>query len=285
MQSPYAAPPPYARPLAAGYGGQFPAWQPQIVPPDKMPRPAYPGTAQQPFGANRCQVCSSDNTGKPLKRYHDGYLCNTCIRSILWKRTGAFLLDALVLVGFIFVAEIIINLFLFAIPVPDEVTRFLVYFFEYLVVTPYLIGKDAWFKGRSIGKAASGVTVVNVETNYPITPGQSVKRNAILYAFLFQFIMLIGILSFWLGDLPVAALLVLLAIPVALALEIFLFLFLPFWHGRRLGEKWAGTRVIFTQLPAFAHYNLYHYAHILWLQQQSGAPQPSPAPGEGNTFG
>ena len=188
----------------------------------------------------------------PLKRYHDGYLCSSCRRSISLRRMGAFLLDYLVMSSIATVAWIIFGLIILLVSPSFEITQALLVLFNFGSSSPYLIGKDAWFKGRSVGKAACGITVVDVETNYPIGPGQSVKRNAILLVPLI-----------WL----------------------FVFFQLIFWRGRRLGEKWAGTRVIFTQLPAFARYNLYNYAHILWLQQQSGAPQPSPPPGEGNTYG
>jgi hypothetical protein len=280
VRAPYGQPPgwPYGAPPAPSYGG-YPGAGGYFAPPpvisfDKVPVSAFPGTQSQPFGLDRCQVCGADNGPRPLNRYYSGYVCSTCYRSLLWRRVGAFSLDLLVMIGFGIVGSLLFGLIFLAFEPSPSVQEILSFLAEAVIITPYLLGKDAWFKGRSIGKAASGITVVNNSTNSPIGPPQSVKRNAILMVFMSQYFLAIAAIGHWLGRYSWGVGILLLSIPALLSIEIYLFLFLPSWHGRRLGEKWADTRVIFTNLPAFVRHRLYAYAYRL-SQMQAGTTPPS----------
>lgn len=91
------------------------------------------------------------------------------------------------------------------------------------------VSKDG-FGGRSPGKAATGVRVLDNATGQPIGFGQSFKRNAVLLA----------------GNVPVVGPLALLVIEVVIALQVA--------KGYRLGDRYAGTRVIwvkYARLPVF----------------------------------
>ena len=168
----------------------------------------------------RCPLCNRDKPmGRKAKKLYNGWACASCINGFANRRQAAYLIDSfaifLLFLGIGFVLEFIgidINwpqrTIFASFSFIIALTVFQLY--NNVISFPFYL-KDGW-KGRSPGKWVCGITVVDETSREPIGFGQSFKRN-----------------------IP-------LAIPFAVLVAL-----VQMMKGRRLGDKWAHTRVVWNK--------------------------------------
>lgn len=192
---------------------------------------------QQQFQQNQYQQGNDDYEEKPV-RIEPG------------KRAGALLID--------FVAAYFIGVL---IQIPVTFIPFIQAFFSAQLLMPVvLLFKDAFFKGRGLGKNLMGLQVVDARSGRPCTAMQSFKRNIILVApyvalLVFQFALnltsYINVPFDWwlhtkkfLGDsvLSIINLVGMIYVAVVLPMECYRVWRRP--DSLRKGDEMAGTMVI-----------------------------------------
>ncbi|MFQ5654082.1 MAG: RDD family protein [Planctomycetota bacterium] len=150
---------------------------------------------------------------KKPKLLYDRPVCRKCVYALANRRQGAWLIDALVIYFITFLCAVLFGLVMgMAGRTPDEVELSLTVLF-YCITIPLFLLKDG-FRGRSPGKALLGVRVIDERTGEPAGFLTSIKRN---------FIVLV----------PIPFL------PLALAWQL--------TKGKRLGDDWAHSRVIWSR--------------------------------------
>jgi uncharacterized RDD family membrane protein YckC len=152
----------------------------------------------------------------PAKSIHGIVVCPKCRNGFASRRQLAYILDSLLLAGINY--TLIFGLLLIAPSGPTPPSGFWVgpivaqAVLSWLILPLLFTCKDG-FSGKSLGRLLCGVTVVDRQTREPIGALQSCKRNLIL-------------LAPYLGFIWVA---------------------LTMMKGRRVGDFWANTEVIWDK--------------------------------------
>ncbi len=160
-----------------------------------------------------CPLCRRPTPmGKKAKRLYKGYVCKKCCYSFVNRRQAAYLVDSL-LYSFVY---FIFLYFLNFMPGNPFLTIILTGTVSWVILVEICCEiifymKDG-FRGKSPGRWIAGVTVVDEELREPIGFHQSVKRNLALLI-PFGLLIIVGQMS----------------------------------KGKRIGDKWAKTRVIWDK--------------------------------------
>jgi uncharacterized RDD family membrane protein YckC len=171
----------------------------------------HPMSAADPFAPEACELCSRHiDRGRPYLLYgHD--VCKQCRNSLVLRRELAFLIDGFVVS---YGCSLAIKLSMGAVQVAamkgQPASPLRTWLGTALFCLAFAL-KDS-FGGFSAGKVLTGLRVVDAETGAPIGPRQSVMRNLILLVPL---------------------------MPIVLAFQM--------RGGKRLGDGWARTRVIWRK--------------------------------------
>ena len=144
-------------------------------------------------------------------------VCKRCSDDFGIKRGFAFIIDVLLLYAIAFLANTVVGLIMRLQGCSPAEVVFAVRIVGFCMIALFLL-KDS-FRGKSLGKVCTRVTVLDNKTNKPIGAGKSFLRNLIL------------------------------VIPIMVIVE-FIFVII----GRRLGDRIANTRVVwdsYAQSPVF----------------------------------
>lgn len=167
-----------------------------------------------------CPLCERPKAmGRQAKRLYEGYACKKCVYAFANRRQFAYIVDSLVVMMLVMVFEQGLvqigananwaeDLFIGSMAPLVGIPLFLLY--TNILNLPFYF-KDG-FKGRSPGKMMMGVSVVDEATYEPTDFGRSFKRN------------------------------IALIIPFSVLIALF-----QMNSGRRLGDKFAKTRVIWDK--------------------------------------
>ncbi len=163
-----------------------------------------------------CPLCGKQPKGKkPWRKLYSGRTCKKCYYAFLNRRQAAYLVDSLFFyVSIVFCLDYYFDLAMTVSPLATALGGSLVAIAYQIVLEAVFYCKDG-FSGRSPGKWLMGVSVVDQATRQSIGLWQSFKRN-----------------------LP-------LLIPLGALIIVF-----QMGKGRRMGDRWAKTRVIWTK---YAH--------------------------------
>lgn len=127
----------------------------------------------------QCPFCGRRVEKSAFLPYYDGYACAECRASIMARRVGAYLFDQFVVTYVGVTVLLVIGIAL--VWALDLDVRSPVFAIAVLVAFFGSIGawlaKDAWFNGRSPGKAVFGLRVVRVDNGRPISALGSFIRN------------------------------------------------------------------------------------------------------------
>ncbi|PUZ25803.1 hypothetical protein DCC81_16210 [Chitinophaga parva] len=134
-------------------------------------------------------------------------------RASLWRRFVAYLIDSLIF-GVLFVPAIV------TVATENDsntaASTNLAFVILLLVPFVYFIGKDSLFRGRSLGKMAMGLMIVDVANQVPCGAGKAIARNLVGFALAF--------------------------VPLGSIVDVVLILTDP--EGRRLGDRVCRTQVV-----------------------------------------
>lgn len=169
-------------------------------------------TMQSPYDARflSCPICLDPRPmGNEARRLYGGWVCRDCASSFATRRAVAYVIDCTILLMLVFVASLFTSFA--SIPGWSAIVASklnIANYVSYALIHVVFALKDS-FRGKSPGKSFSNLTVVDEETRQPIGLAQSLKRNL------------------W---MVVPCLWIVAAFQVG--------------RGRRLGDRWAKTRVI-----------------------------------------
>lgn len=166
-----------------------------------------------------CPLCSDRPVGR--KALYGWPVCKKCLYKFANRRQVAYLVDALLFAVVVFpvmwwVGGQLGTLGWTELQVEIAVTAIA------LLLNVMFVLKDG-FDGQSPGKRLTGVQVIDEATGRPISFAQSFKRNAVLLV----------------GVIPVVGGLASLAVVVTIAIQMN--------KGHRLGDRFAGTRVVWKR--------------------------------------
>lgn len=147
--------------------------------------------------------------GKKAMPLYGGWVCKKCAVSFANRRQLAFVLDSIVFGLLIYAVTFAVALLLPGIVPVLMAPIFSITGFTFNLSTNFVFNFKDGFRGKSIGRLITGVTVVDEATREPIGFGQSFKRNLCLLV-PFSFIVVV----------------------------------LNMMKGPRWGDRWAGTRVV-----------------------------------------
>jgi uncharacterized RDD family membrane protein YckC len=170
--------------------------------------------------ADKCPLCSDESVlRRSRKRLYGHEVCTKCVNRFANRRQLAWILDVVLFRIAAFAAGIGLGLFLVAVHMDIEATLDTIYWPLLIGELAVFICKDG-FNGYSPGKVICGVQVLDIETGVPVGFGVSFKRN------------LPTLIPF---------------MPLVIAYQVI--------KGRRTGDKWARTKVIWNRYagnPVFA---------------------------------
>jgi len=173
-----------------------------------------------------CPLCRKRPMWKKMIYGHP--VCKKCFYAFANRRQLAYLVDALiVLLPNIAISMTAVRL-LRQYPINWAMTQVAMTFIGLPMMCLFLM-KDG-FTGQSPGKRATGVLALDDKSSQPIGFGQSFKRNSILLV----------------GMVPIIGGLFSLVVVLIIAMQVA--------RGYRLGDRFAGTRVIwkkYAHLPVF----------------------------------
>jgi uncharacterized RDD family membrane protein YckC len=180
-----------------------------------------PGTLSYavPSAPGVCPLCNHRPTG--WTKIYGHPVCKKCYYKLANRRQSAFVVDNVLLTVPVWLIGRFIQRHVTLPTFSDLAWEVLGSALALLLMSIFAL-KDG-FGGQSPGKRLAGVQVLDDRTGRPISFDQSFKRNAIF---------LVGCLPF-VGN--VASLIVLITIMIQLG------------KGRRLGDRFAGTRVIWKK--------------------------------------
>ncbi len=162
-----------------------------------------------------CPLCKVSRKPKAFKKLFDIPVCTKCFYKLANRRQFAYIIDSSILYAASYLFGIIIGLMFpeaFLSP-PDQFTAMDAFWIVWgWVFVPLVFAMKDGFSGHSPGKWLTGVQVVDQLTREPIGFRQSFKRNLCLI-------------------IPIAPLI------VAFTLA----------KGRRWGDKWAHTEVVWKK--------------------------------------
>ena len=169
--------------------------------------------------AGKCPICND----RPAthKTLYGHAVCKKCLYAFANRRQFAYLIDTILFSVVGGGLAVLITAFVASSSMSGALIEVVTIAFALVLQAAFAI-KDG-FNGQSPGKRATGVQVVDERSGEPISFRQSFKRNAIF---------LIGVLP-WVG--PLASLAILIIIIVQMT------------KGHRLGDRFAGTRVIWKK--------------------------------------
>jgi uncharacterized RDD family membrane protein YckC/uncharacterized Zn finger protein (UPF0148 family) len=190
--------------------------------PQRFPAPApQETTAQGHTTHHQCPICEAALAGKTYQLY--GHIvCRSCYVSHAYRRQFAFMVDYFFIAICGWVGLFIVGIFIGAFFPPRgagvaDTGLLLAEALTWLSLPllALLIALKDGFSGYSIGKAIFGIRVIDSETGEPAGFVRSIKRN-----------LAIGVASVFCVLLP--------ALIVGIDLK----------KGKRLGDGWAGTKVV-----------------------------------------
>ncbi len=147
--------------------------------------------------------------GRSAKRLYSGWVCKKCAVAFANRRQGAYLLDSIAFMFATMAVTYVIDREAPIVGAALTASSFAIIDVIFQIVVNFLfICKDG-FTGKSLGRWLTGVTVVDETTREPIGFAQSFKRNLCLI------------------------------VPLA-----FLVILVQMMKGKRWGDGWARTRVI-----------------------------------------
>jgi uncharacterized RDD family membrane protein YckC len=165
-----------------------------------------------------CPLCSRTKGMRKPRKLYGANVCKKCVYGFVNRRQLAFALDWLVLELIAFVAVSAIGIIWTIAALNENLFDVVLWGVQFAVIGFFCI-KDG-MGGYSPGKFLTGVQVMDLATGKPIGPGASLKRNLLLY----------------IPFMPLVAL-------------------VQMTKGPRIGDRWAGTRVIWKKYrknPVFA---------------------------------
>ena len=161
---------------------------------------------------NPCSLCGgTEKMGKKAKSLYGHLVCAKCYYDFGNRRQRAFFVD-IVLFRIVFVAITFGIGAALIHEMPTQPGGNPIISIASLILWILFLGKDGLLDGSSPGKKILGLQVMNEETRTPIGFGKSFKRNLILIIPFVPLIVAFGLLK-----------------------------------GKRWGDGWAGTRVIWTK--------------------------------------
>ena len=166
-----------------------------------------------------CPLCEKRPIWK--KTIYGHPVCKKCFYGFANRRQLGYLIDAILWIAVAYAIGDVAGR-LMAGQITSDVQEFVFFTALGLVVACLFITKDG-FSGYSPGKRITGVRVLHEETNEPISFGRSFRRNSILL----------------LGQIPFVGAIVGLVIILVIAYQC--------GRGYRVGDRFAGTRVIWDR--------------------------------------
>ncbi|NLE60303.1 MAG: RDD family protein [Planctomycetes bacterium] len=166
-----------------------------------------------------CPICLKPRRRPPdHKRLYNELVCKRCRNGFANRRQAAWIVDYVVIYFLLGAGLLLVLEFLRANAAfsSDDVFSDAVDQVVGFAVLPFVFAMKDGFNGRSPGKLLFGLQVVDAHSREPISWGQSLKRNLIVVV---PVVALIGII----GGL------------------------LTMLRGRRWGEEWAGTEVVWLK--------------------------------------
>lgn len=165
--------------------------------------------------AVQCPICDRDIAASKCRKLYDLLVCRKCSHAFANRRQFGWILDWIVLFFLSILIGIVIGLIYDQMvgQSQDEslVEEIFWLVFSWIILPMIFAAKDG-FRGYSTGKWVCGVRVVDWNTREPIGFLQSFKRN-----------------------LP----LIIPVVPLVVAFQLI--------RGRRLGDKWANTAVVWMK--------------------------------------
>lgn len=175
-----------------------------------MPTAAIPEADQA-----TCPICERVVRAKRMRKLYDVPVCHKCSNGFANRRQLGWIIDYFSLMAFSSVIGAVVGLMFPQLFLPTKVSTemetALWFVFSWILVPMLFACKDG-FSGYSPGKRLCGVRAVDWDTREPISFLQSFKRNLVLI-------------------IPV--------VPLLVAMQLM--------KGRRSGDKWANTCVIWVK--------------------------------------
>ncbi len=162
-----------------------------------------------------CPICDRTVRAKRMRKLYDVSVCYKCGNGFANRRQLAWVIDVFALWIATFIVAFLIGLLFEALLPPNGNILLAEQLFWILFVwlfTPVLFACKDGFSGYSPGKWLCGVRVVHWDTREPISYGKSFKRNLVV-------------------NIPF--------MPLIIALQMM--------KGRRSGDKWARTCVVWQK--------------------------------------
>ncbi|HPD31202.1 MAG TPA: RDD family protein [Phycisphaerae bacterium] len=164
-----------------------------------------------------CPICLKQRRRPPdHKRLYNVLVCRKCRNGFANRRQAAFLVDCVVFYLLVGGAAMLIGLLEDRSPESLESLWAVVWRVLAVIIVPVAFALKDSVNGRSPGKILFGLQVVDAYSRDPIGPGQSFKRNLILA------VPYLGLLGLIVGCITML-------------------------RGRRWGEGWAGTEVVWLK--------------------------------------
>lgn len=164
-----------------------------------------------------CPICLKPRRRPPdHKRLYNALVCKRCRNGFANRRQAAFLVDCVVFYLFVVGVAMLIGFYEDRSPESLEPLWAAIWGMLVFIIFPVSFALKDSVNGRSPGKVLFGLQVVDTQSRDPIGPGQSFKRNLIL---VIPYLSLLGLIA---GCITML-------------------------RGRRWGEEWAGTEVVWLK--------------------------------------